>query len=63
MKTLADISMAGLRAELDAAIEAETVADYQDGLGNWRAARAAARARQDAVIAELALRRQRGTAT
>lgn len=57
MKPLAEMSALELRMELDAAIEAEHRADYVDGLAAWNAARRDARARHDAVIAEMARRR------
>lgn len=56
MKPLAEMSALELRAELDAAIAADGMAEYQDGLGAWAEAKRAAHARQKAVVDEMARR-------
>lgn len=56
MKALLDMTDEELRAEIDAASEAERLADYVDGLTAWSAAKGAARHRQELAIAEYARR-------
>lgn len=56
MKTLPEMTDQELRAELDAAIEAERVADYVDGLTAWKMAKGAAAMRRERAHAEFARR-------
>jgi hypothetical protein len=57
MKPLPEMSAVELRAELDAAIEAEKGAEWQERLADWYECRKAAQARQNAVVVEMARRR------
>lgn len=59
MKPLAEMTRAELRMEMDAAIKAETAADYIDNLTAWQRERQAARDRQQAVMREIERRNGR----
>ncbi len=56
LKPIAQMSAAELRAELDAAMEAEKLAEYQNGLTAWLTARDAAIERQRLCVDEMARR-------
>lgn len=57
VKMLIEMDARELREALDAAINEEKLAEFQDGLRPWMEMKLAARSRQDAVVAELVRRR------